>query len=182
MQTAYAHTGVEFLLANGFAGGFFHPLSGLDHLITMLGIGVWAGQLSVFDKKQVVKLPLTFVLGLIVGAIVGVMGIRFSFVESGIAFSGLALGFLILMQSKLSHIVLPRSIFAIVSVFGFSLFHGHAHGTEMVAHHSVVEYFFGFITASCVLHLLGIVFSLKVRPLFQAAVGLGMIVFFLVVI
>jgi urease accessory protein len=102
--------------------GFMHPLTGWDHLLVMLAVGVWAAKLS---HKARWQLPLTFVIFLALGAVLGFIGLSFKGLESAIAASVIAIGFLVIFNLKLQY----ASRFALVSLF--ALFHGIAHGVEL---------------------------------------------------
>jgi urease accessory protein len=41
---AFAHTGVGD--THGFVHGFMHPLSGIDHILAMVAVGLFAAQLG----------------------------------------------------------------------------------------------------------------------------------------
>src|SRR6478672_9742606 len=77
---AFAHTGVGD--ASGFVHGFGHPISGLDHILAMLMVGVFAWQLG---GRAVWLVPITFVGIMAVGGTLGIAGIEVPFVETGIA-------------------------------------------------------------------------------------------------
>lgn len=118
---AFAHNEGVFRAA-GFAAGFAHPLSGLDHLLAMVAVGWWATQ---NQRRAVWILPLAFSMMLMAGLILGISGIRIPIVESGIAGSVLALGVLIAFTVRLPIVT------AAMLTGGFALLHGLAHGIEM---------------------------------------------------
>jgi urease accessory protein len=143
--TAYAHVGVG--QTTGFARGFMHPLSGLDHVLAMVAVGLWAGQRSGRARWLI---PVTFVTIMALGGIAGTMGIAVPFVEQGIALSVLVLGVLVAAAVRWP---LPVSML-VVGVF--ALFHGHSHGAEMAASVSGLEYGSGFVLATALLHAIGV--------------------------
>ncbi len=134
-------------IANGFTEGLVHPVSGFDHLLAMVAVGLWAVQLGGKAKWVV---PSVFVLLMAVGAVLGFGGIGLPFAEVGILASVLILGLLLLTASRWS---LPVSA---VLVGAFAICHGHAHGTELSTHLSGVSYGLGFVIATAALHFGGI--------------------------
>jgi urease accessory protein len=149
---AQAHTGFS---ANGFAHGFMHPISGLDHILAMIAVGLWAVQLASSGSKRAVWLvPLSFVSMMVIGGILGISGIELPFVEKGILVSVLVLGAFVLAGVRLP-------ITASAAIVGlFALFHGHAHGAEMPATSSGLTYALGFAFATALLHASGIALGL----------------------
>ncbi len=142
---AHAHTGVGD--THGFAHGFEHPLFGLDHLLAMVAIGLWAAQIG---GRALWAVPLTFVSVMAVGGTLGIAGVPVPFVEQGIATSVLLLGLLIAFSAKL-----PLG-FSIPLVALFAICHGHAHGAEMPVNASGFLYAAGFVIATAFLHGVGI--------------------------
>lgn len=141
---AHAHPGHD---VTGFSHGFAHPLSGLDHLLAMLAVGLWAAQMGGRARWAV---PATFVTVMALGGALGMMGLHLPMVESGIAASVLVLGLLIALSARLS-------LAAAMPLVGlFALFHGYAHGAEMPASVSGLEYAAGFALATAALHAAGI--------------------------
>lgn len=142
---ALAHTGVG--ATSGFAHGFGHPISGLDHILAMVMVGVLAWQLGGRAQWLV---PAAFVAVMAVGGALGVAGIEIPFVEIGIALSVVVLGAMVALGMKA-----PLAL-AIGLVGLFAIFHGHAHGTEMPQDASGLAYAAGFMIATALLHLAGI--------------------------
>lgn len=133
--------------ASGFTGGFQHPLFGLDHILAMIAVGLWAFQLG---GRAVWFVPLTFVSIMAVGGVFGMSGLHVPFVEEGILLSVLILGILIAAAARF-----PLAVsMAIVGLF--ALFHGHSHGTEMPLNASGFGYGVGFVLATALLHGCGI--------------------------
>jgi urease accessory protein len=139
------HEGHDFTW--DFSGGLAHPLSGADHLLAMIAVGLWAAQLGGRARWLV---PLAFVGVMALGAVLGHAGLTFSGIEQGIAASVLVLGLLIARSVRL-----PVTV-SMVLVGIFALFHGLAHGAEMPATAGGLSYGAGFIAATCLLHLIGI--------------------------
>jgi urease accessory protein len=142
---AYAHVGVGE--TTGFMRGFMHPLSGLDHVLAMVAVGLWAAQRGGGARWLI---PATFVGIMALGAIAGTMGIAMPFVEQGIALSVLVLGVLAAAAVRWP---LP---FSMLVAGVFALFHGHSHGTEMPVSFSGLEYGAGFVLATGLLHAIGV--------------------------
>jgi len=130
-----------------FASGFGHPLGGLDHVLAMVAVGLWATQLS---GRALWLVPLTFVLTMAVGGLLGFLGIPLPMVETGIAGSVLILGALVALASRLPLV----ASMALVGLF--AIFHGYAHGAEMAVESSALWYGLGFMLATATLHALGI--------------------------
>jgi urease accessory protein len=130
-----------------FSGGLAHPLSGVDHLLAMIAVGLWAAQLGGRARWLV---PVAFVGVMTLGAALGQAGLAFSGIEQGIAASVLVLGLLIARSVRLP-------VTAGMGLVGFfALFHGLAHGAEMPATAAGLSYGAGFIAATGLLHLVGI--------------------------
>ena len=142
---AHAHT--NGLPHMDFAAGLSHPFSGLDHILAMVAVGLWAAQLG---GRALWLVPITFVLTMAAGGALGFMGMPLPHVELGIAGSVLVLGGLVAFSSRLP---LAASM-GLVGVF--AVFHGYAHGAEMAAEASAVWYSLGFMVATAILHGIGI--------------------------
>ena len=130
----------------GFASGFAHPFLGIDHLLVMLAVGVWAVQQG---GRAVWRLPFAFCVATAAGAALGYAGLATPHLEPLIAASVFACGLLILTAARVS---LIRAM-PLVALFG--IFHGMAHGIEQapdtVAWMSVA----GLLAATMLLHLAG---------------------------
>ena len=140
---AQAHPGH----GGGYLAGLSHPFTGLDHLLAMLGVGVWAAQLGGRAKYLV---PASFIACMAVAASVGMSGIALPMVESGIATSVLLLGLLIAFSIKVP-VALSASIVGL-----FAVLHGYAHGVEMPQLSTPWVYGIGFVLSTAVLHGLGL--------------------------
>ena len=138
----FAHPGHD---AASLASGLSHPIGGLDHLLAMLAVGLFA---ALQQKRARWMLPASFVLAMLAGATLSALAIELPAVEAGIAASVLVLGLLIAFLARLP---LPA---ALPLVTGFALFHGHAHHAEM-GDGSVLAYTLGFALATAALHLIG---------------------------
>jgi urease accessory protein len=131
----------------GFASGVAHPLAGLDHILAMIAVGLWAAQLG---RRAYWSVPLAFVGMMILGAVVAAAGLTLPVVESGIAASVLILGLLIAFSARMS---IPLGV---VLVGVFALFHGHAHGTALPQAASAASYGLGMLLATIGLHATGL--------------------------
>lgn len=170
---AMAHVGVHS--AGGLTAGFVHPFIGLDHLLAMVAVGMWAVQLG---KRYLLVVPAAFVATMSVGAAVGAYGMALPQVESVVALSVLVLGLLVALSLQAAW------YWAALLVAAFALFHGHAHGAEMPGFAAPWQYFLGFTVATASLHALGMAggIMLKKRPGILRAGGtaIGLIGFWLV--
>jgi urease accessory protein len=133
--------------AQGFFSGFWHPISGLDHVLAMVAVGLWGAQLG---PPALWLLPVTFPIMMAFGGFLGLVGIPVPGVEIGIAVSALLLGIAVALEAK------PYLALAAVIVGAFAIFHGHAHGTELPVGQSALMYSIGFVIATGCLHGLGI--------------------------
>jgi len=141
-------------LAQGFATGFLHPLSGPDHILAMVAVGLWGAQLG---RPAIWVLPVTFPMMMAVGGFLGLVGAPLPGVEVGIALSALALG------AMVAGAVRPPLWAAMLLVGAFAIFHGHAHGTELPPGQSGLTYSIGFVVATGGLHAVGIAIGLVHR-------------------
>jgi urease accessory protein len=133
--------------AAGAGAGFAHPFGGLDHLLAMIAVGVWAAQLG---GRAVWAVPSAFVAMMAAGGALGMTGIALPAVELGIVGSVVLVGLLVALSLRLQW----GAAAALVGFF--ALFHGHAHGTEFVEASSPLAYTAGFALATAFLHALGI--------------------------
>src|ERR1019366_3965973 len=131
----------------GFAGGLSHPFSGLDHILAMITVGLWASQLG---RPAYWVLPLTFPVVMAVGAVLGMSGVLLPWVELGIMASVIVLGLMVALSLK------PSLIVSMALIGIFALMHGHSHGTELPEAASPVAYGAGFLIATVALHAIGL--------------------------
>ena len=134
--------------AGGFLTGVLHPLSGLDHVVAMVAVGLWGAQLG---PPAMWLLPITFPIVMAVGGFLGLIGVALPGVEIGITLSALLLGVMVASEARLS-LAIAASLVGV-----FAIFHGHAHGTELPAGQSGLAYSIGFVVATGLLHAAGIV-------------------------
>jgi urease accessory protein len=143
LASAHIIPGTNHSLYDGFA----HPFSGLDHLLAMFAVGLWASQCR---GRAVWMIPLTFVSVMALGGILGLTGAHLPGIELGIALSVLVLGALIATATRLK---LGWGM-SVAGIFAF--FHGYAHGLEMPAAVGAIPFSAGFILATLLLHGMGI--------------------------
>ena len=153
---ALAHPGHGDAL--GLTHGFMHPLSGLDHVLAMIAVGLYAAQLG---GRAVWLLPAAFMVAMIGGGALGYAGIPVPMVEQGIALSVIVMGAAIALGLKLP------TIAGMALVATFAIFHGHAHGSEGAGVAAFLPYAFGFISATFLLHITGIVLGVSINRLEQ---------------
>lgn len=145
-SAALAHVGVGD--THGFTAGFSHPIGGLDHILAMVLVGVFAWQLDAWAALWLV--PATFVLVMAIGGGLGVMGVDVPFVEIGIALSIVVLGAIVAAGVK-APVAVAMGIVGL-----FAIFHGYAHGAEMPEDAGALTYAAGFMLATALLHCVGI--------------------------
>jgi urease accessory protein len=136
----------------GFPQGFLHPMLGFDHILAMVGVGFWAGQLG---GRAMWLVPLSFVTAMILGGALGLGGLTLGgfnlpAVEMGIGGSVVLLGLLIALRTRVA------LRYSMASVAAFAIFHGFAHGAEAPEAADPVMYCVGFIMATALLHAIGI--------------------------
>jgi len=142
---AFAHVGDHSHMS--FAEGLAHPFTGLDHLLAMVAVGLWASQIG---GRALWLLPLTFPAVMAAGAALGFEGAPLPWVEAGIAASVLVLGALVALKAK------PSLAVSIPLVAAFAALHGYSHGVELPGSVSALTYAGGFVAATLALHLIGI--------------------------
>ena len=151
-QPAFAHEQVG--VAGGLASGLLHPLSGMDHLIAMVAVGIWGAQLG---APAIWVLPITFPLVMAFGGVLGVLRIPLPIPEVTIALSALVLGAAVAIRLRLPF----AAAAAVVAVF--AVFHGHAHGAELPGSANPLAYGVGFVVATGLLHGCGITIGTLTR-------------------
>jgi urease accessory protein len=161
---AIAHTGPP---ADGALDGVLHPLSGVDHLLAMVAVGVLAA--TTRDRRVAWLTPIGFVAGMIAGGAVGLAGPEVPVVEVAIAASVVVLGLLIGTVAR------DTGPWLVVVAASFGAAHGHAHGAELPAGAAPFVYTAGFVVATAALHLAGTVGGLGLRrlPIVRVAIGIA---------
>jgi urease accessory protein len=151
---AWAHGQGAHTHDAGLIAGMLHPFSGLDHLLAMVAVGLWAAQQG---GRALWALPASFVGALAVGSALGVMGLALPGIETGIALSVLVLGLLVALQSRWA-----LGLACVMAAF-FALFHGIAHGQEMPLAASPWGYGAGMLAATALLHAAGVLAGVKAK-------------------
>jgi urease accessory protein len=146
---ALAHTGAEH--AQSFGSGFAHPFTGLDHMLAMVAVGLWAGLVG---GRALWLWPLAFVAVMLVGGALGMAGVDLPFAEPGILASVVVLGLLVLAAAQW-HVGIGAALVAI-----FALLHGQAHGAELPAGAAAATYAAGFAIGTALLHCVGLAAAL----------------------
>ena len=153
----------------GLGAGLLHPLLGIDHLLALIGVGLWSAQLGGAAQRWV---PAGFLLALAAGLVLGASGAAMPGVEPGIAASVLVFGALVAGGARLP----PRVGVVLASVF--ALFHGHAHGAELPLGGEIPQYVVGLVISSGLLAWLAMAGGEKARsagrPAWVRAVGAAM--------
>jgi urease accessory protein len=146
-------------------------VGGIDHILAMVAVGVFA---YVLGGKALFLVPLSFVGMMAVGFLLGLNDLDLPFVELGIALSSVVIG-------GIAALGRPVPVVAASALVGaFAVFHGVAHGVEMPVNASGLDYALGFISATAMLHAAGIAAALAVaklvgrfgKPVAQLAGGL----------
>ncbi len=137
--------------AAGLLSGLYHPISGLDHVLAMVAVGIWGAQLG---QPAIWALPVTFPMVMALGGMLGLLGLPIPGVEIGIGLSALLLGLVVALERR------PRLAVAAVLVGVFAIFHGHAHGAELPEGQNGLAYSIGFVASTGTLHVAGIALGL----------------------
>jgi urease accessory protein len=143
---ALAHPGLPGH-THGFAEGALHPLTGIDHILAMVAVGLFAAQLG---GRALWLVPASFVTVMAAAGFAGMSGIALPWTETGIALSIIALGSVIALRASMP-------VAAAMAMVGFfAVFHGYAHGVEAPDNVSGLLYGAGFVAATAILHAAGI--------------------------
>lgn len=163
---AFAHPdhGLVHTHGSGFVEGLLHPLSGADHWLAMLLVGVWAAQLGGALRWQ---LPVIFVALMSAGAAAALAGLQLPAVETGIVASLLVLGVAVAATLR------AQAAIALPVVAALAIFHGAAHGAELPDFAQPLGYMLGFVTTTALLHAAGLGIALaaprRFAPLLRMA-------------
>jgi urease accessory protein len=155
-SAAMAHTGLGD--TTGFLHGFSHPIGGIDHVLALVAVGVFAFQLG---NRALWLVPASFVAVMALGGLLGMLGVPVPFVEIGIGLSIVVLGAAVTLGVKA-----PVAI-AMALVGLFAIFHGHAHGAEMPESAGGLAYGIGFMMATALVHAAGIGLAFAVGRIAQ---------------
>ncbi|MDT8326159.1 MAG: HupE/UreJ family protein [Roseovarius sp.] len=129
-----------------FLSGVTHPLFGLDHVLAMIAVGLWASQIG---GRALWAVPTAFVGAMVMGFLAALAGLNLPFVETMIMASTMVLGLVVALALR------PSPALAMGAVAVFALFHGHAHGSEL-GQAQAVQFGVGFAIATALLHAAGI--------------------------
>jgi len=149
---ALAHVGGG--TGGGFLSGFAHPISGPDHVLAMVAVGLWGAQLG---SPAIWLLPVAFPMVMAVGGMLALLGVPLPGIEYGIATSAILLGAAVTLEAR------PPLGVAAALVGFFAIFHGHAHGSELPSGGDALLYSLGFVIATGCLHAAGIAVGLVHR-------------------
>ncbi len=144
---ALAHPHHHHGEAAGFLPGFLHPLTGLDHMLAMVAVGLWA---ALIGGRALIAWPVAFVMTMIVAALAGMAYGGISAMEIGIALSVVALGLAVALRVR-APLVLGGAVIGL-----FAIFHGYAHGAELPTATGALGYIAGFALATVLLHAVGL--------------------------
>ena len=133
-----------------FLGGITHPVLGFDHLLAMVSVGMISAQIG---GRAIWTVHSTFVLVMFFGGLLGLNMGGLNGYEIGIALSVLLLGGSLAADKTLN------SIFAMIAVGIFAIFHGYAHGEEIPTIARPVPYIAGFMTGPIMLHITGLILA-----------------------
>jgi urease accessory protein len=154
--TAFAHPGHDAIT---FVAGFTHPFGGLDHLLAMIAVGILASR---FEASARWGLPLAFILAMTVGAALAAAGFATTNEEMMIALSLVAFGVAVAAARTI-----PLAL-ALGAVSSFAIFHGYAHGLEMIGS-SLFAFVAGFVVSTALLHAASLWLTLQARTLGRRA-------------
>ena len=155
---AFAHPG-HAEAAEGLWAGMLHPISGVDHLVVMIALGIWAAQLG---APAIWVLPIAFPLVVALGGAAGALGLPVPGIETGIALSAIVFGLLIALSVGRPRRVAATAFLGLL-VATFALVHGYAHGAELPQSANAIWYLVGFVLATGLLHGLGISLGMAKR-------------------
>ena len=148
---ASAHTGHG---TESFMEGLAHPF-GLDHLLAMVAVGVWS--VSALPAQKAWQGPATFLLALVLSAVLGAVGVTLPYLEHAIALSVSLFGLMLIVAAK----PLPKT-FGLGLIAVAACLHGLAHGAE-TPETGFAGYAIGFLLTTAVLHVGGVGVGLGIR-------------------
>ena len=138
----------------GFVSGLIHPVTGLDHVVAMVAVGLWG---AVLGAPAIWVLPIAFPLIMTIGAVLGILGLPVPAIDLGIALSAIVLGGMVAAKAR------PPLAIAFLLIAFFAIYHGYPHGVALPDFGVPILYAAGFVVATGLLHLAGIAFGLLYR-------------------
>ncbi len=162
---ALAHPGHGSI---GLGTGLLHPISGPDHLLAMLAVGIVAAMAG--TRRIAILTPIGFLIGMVLGGALAMSSVVVPGTELAISVSVLALGAMCMAGIRRDTLLLPAAAIA----FGFA--HGQAHGAELPASVSPAMFVIGFLVTTAVLHLAGGLGGLALRRSVQARITAGTLI------
>jgi urease accessory protein len=160
---AFAH--LDSAEHGSFMAGVSHPLFGVDHILAMVAVGLWAALLAqTEDRRAVWLIPAAFVGTMCVGFSAALLDLPLPFVEPVVLASVVVIGLLAAVALNV-----PTGI-AMALVGFFAFFHGHAHGGEL-GNAGALAYGVGFAISTAVLHAVGIAFGLGLGRMLGGTTG-----------
>ena len=146
----YAHTGGH--IEHSLISGLLHPLTGIDHLLVLLAVGLIAAKQG---GKAVFAFPAVFLGLMAAGASLSAVAVQIPFVESFISLSLVAFGLLVTISQQ------QRAHLLFLGVSFFAVFHGYAHAAEIPADSNAAWYFPSLMLMSLAICLGGCIIGLK---------------------
>ncbi|MGB2785979.1 HupE/UreJ family protein [Psychrobacter sp.] len=160
---AFAHPGHELMAADGsfslsILSGMLHPLTGFDHLMLALGMGMLFTQMHSFKKGFVALL-----IGLVTGFVLSLsVSLNSLFIEYGILLSIVLLTMALMSRYfnvalNQNHEMSVKTVykFLIIGFGALAMFHGAAHAIEVPANSNTAGFFTGMIVAMLGLYTIG---------------------------
>ncbi|MEQ8718829.1 MAG: HupE/UreJ family protein [Acidimicrobiales bacterium] len=140
----FAHTGGEL---GGILDGLLHPITGYDHLVVMVAVGVATVFAYRNDRRRALAVPAAFAGALLAGAALGVAGLGGDWVETAI-----------LATVVCTPLLVAAGGGQVVALAGFAglagAFHGMAHGLEAPVS-AESGFLVGMVVATLALHAVG---------------------------
>jgi urease accessory protein len=137
----------------GVLHGFAHPFGGVDHLLAMVLVGLWAARRRGWTR---LLLPCAFVGGMLAGALLGLAGAPLPAVEPMIMVSIAVFAAALLAAAH----VAPAPSAALIALF--ALFHGYAHLAEIPDGAPVAGFAAGMVGGTALLHAIGLALGLAI--------------------
>lgn len=153
-EYASAHVEAGVTGDGGFFSGLKHPVTGLDHLVAMVAVGLWG---AILGSPAIWVLPIAFPLIMTVGAVLGILGVPLPAIDAGVAVSAIVLGSMVALHVR------PPLLVAFLLIAVFAIYHGHPHGTALPDFGIPLLYAAGFVVSTGLLHIAGIALGLLYR-------------------